>query len=258
MSEWNVNQYSKFEKERTQPSLDLLNRLNGEYKNILDLGSGPGNSTFALKNKFPNAKILGIDSSKNMLEKAQKNYANLENLKFEFAVAPEFFYSHKSEYDLIFSNACIHWIKNQQELCETVFASLKHGGTFAFQIPFTQESQFYKNLYTLIEEKWQNLKSIKNFYNLNAAEYYDLYAKKFEKVSLWKTDYYHLVENPEGILEWYKGSGLKPYLDFFDDDNDKNAFLSDLLNLIKQNYTPQLDGKYFLIMPRFFFVGVRI
>lgn len=255
MSEWNVNQYSKFEKERTQPSLDLLNHLNGEYENILDLGSGPGNSTFALKNKFPKAKILGIDSSKNMLEKAQKNYADL---KFEFAVAPQFFYSHKSEYDLVFSNACIHWIKNQQELCDAVFESLKPNGTFAFQIPLTQESQFYKNLYTLIEEKWQNLKSIKNFFNLNPSEYYDLYAKKFSNVSLWKTEYYHLLESPEGILEWYKGSGLKPYLDFFaDNEKDKNAFLSDLLNLIKKNYKAQVDGKYFLIMSRFFLVGDR-
>lgn len=253
MSEWNANQYTKFEKERTQPSLDLLNRLNGEYKNILDLGCGPGNSTNVVKNKFPASKIIGIDSSINMLEKAKKNHPEIN---FELGSAPEYFYAHKNEYDLIFSNACIHWIKEQNELCSAVFNSLKSGGTFAFQIPLTDESQFYKNLYDLINKKWQKLKVIKNFYNLDASGYYNLYAKNFANVSVWKTDYYHLVENPQAILEWYKGSGLKPYIDFLVED-EKNVFLADLLNLIKKNYKAQIDGKYFLIMPRLFVIAER-
>lgn len=253
MSEWNANQYTKFEKERTQPSLDLLNRLNGNYKNILDLGCGPGNSTNVVKNKFSTSKIIGIDSSKNMLEKARKNHPEI---KFELGFAPEYFYAHKNEYDLIFSNACIHWIKEQAELCNAIFNSLKESGTFAFQIPLTNESPFYKNLYALIDTKWQKLNAIKNFYNLDASGYYNLYASQFAKVSVWKTDYYHLVENQEAILEWYKGSGLKPYIDFLP-ESEKNDFLADLLSIIKKNYKAQTDGKYFLIMPRLFGVAEK-
>lgn len=78
MSDWNSNQYMKFKNERTQPSVDLINRISYlDPQNILDIGCGPGNSTFALKNHFKNADIIGVDYSENMLEKAKTSYSDM-------------------------------------------------------------------------------------------------------------------------------------------------------------------------------------
>lgn len=73
MSDWNAEQYLKFKKDRTKPSIDLSNKIDIENpKNIIDIGCGPANSTAVLKNKFPNAYVLGVDSSENMISTAKK------------------------------------------------------------------------------------------------------------------------------------------------------------------------------------------
>lgn len=92
MGDWNSAQYTKFERERTQPSIDLINRLHIEPKTVLDIGCGPGNSTAQLFRRFPEADILGIDSSDNMLEKASASYPGM---KFKKCFVP----SHSSVID---------------------------------------------------------------------------------------------------------------------------------------------------------------
>ncbi len=112
MSDWNSNQYIKFEKERTRPSLDLISRINTDAKTILDIGCGPGNSTARLFKHFPGADITGIDSSDNMLKKAYETYPKLKFLK---CTVPDGLVS-LGRFDLIFSNACLHWIPNHETL----------------------------------------------------------------------------------------------------------------------------------------------
>ena len=104
MSEWNADQYLKFEIQRTQPSLDLVNRIKDcSPSTVLDIGCGPGNSTSIIKKVFPEAKVIGIDSSRNMIEKASFCYPNLH---FQLCNVN----SLKGKYDVIFSNACLQWV----------------------------------------------------------------------------------------------------------------------------------------------------
>lgn len=106
MSDWNSNQYMKFGAERTQPSIDLVNRIADINPNrILDIGCGPGNSTDRLAKQFPNADILGVDFSEDMLKKARTTYPEL---RFEQSFIPDDLDKLDGEFDLIFSNACIH------------------------------------------------------------------------------------------------------------------------------------------------------
>lgn len=112
MNDWNSNQYTKFENERIQPSIDLICRINIFPESILDIGCGPGNNTNQLSVFFPDADILGIDSSDNMLSKANKTYPNL---KFRKCSVPDELDS-VGNYDLIFSNACLHWIPDHETL----------------------------------------------------------------------------------------------------------------------------------------------
>lgn len=248
-NDWNSNQYMKFGKERTQPSLDLISRVKDlEPSNILDIGCGPGNSTFVLYENFPNAKIVGVDSSENMLEKAKEKYPDLS---FKKCNVPDGL--GEESYDLIFSNACFQWIPNHKNLITKVYEKLNKGGVLAVQIPLTQEAPFYKTLYKMVEEeKWNKLSSIKNFHNLMPNEYYDLFTTLDCDFKIWQTTYYHIVNSQEGVIEWYKGSGLRPYLEMLEND-EKTEFLSLLQKRLEKLFPTQKDGKVILKMPRLFF-----
>lgn len=249
---WDSKQYLKFANERKQPCTDLLSRLNKEYSKILDLGCGPGNSTQSLSNKFKAAEIIGFDSDDNMLRRARAEHPDFEFVK---GCAPDDFDKLNQKFDLVFSNACIHWIKNQSDLIDGVYRMLNENGTFAAQLPLTDESHFYKILYRLIDEKWSKLKTNKNFYSLTPEGYYNELTKRFKSVTVWKSDYYHIVKRNE-VVEWYKGSGLKPYLDMLN-ESEQAELIRDLQAEIDKEYPVLDDGNVFLIMPRLFFTAEK-
>lgn len=250
---WDSELYLKFEYERNQPCIDLLSRLNGDFEKILDLGCGPGNSTKNLLKEYNHSKIIGFDSDDNMLQKARKECPGIEFIK---GFAPLDFDKLSGGFDLIFSNACIHWIDNQNKLINEIYKILNPRGVFAVQIPLTDESRFYNILYNLIEQKWRKLKQIKNFHNMNQEGYYNTLTQKFKNITLWQSNYYHVVDN-NMILKWYKGSGLRPYLAVLN-ENEQKEFLNDLQKKIDENYPLLNDGKVFLIMPRLFFIAEKI
>lgn len=252
MNEWNAEQYMKFARERTQPSVDLISRLDFSPRSILDIGCGPGNSTAMLKDRFPNAKILGVDSSDNMLKKARESYPELE---FKKCFVPDGL-SALGKFDLIFSNACLHWIPDHEALLPKLIEKLNDGGRLAVQMPLVQYAPFYKTLSELVEDKWQKLSKIKNFHNLLPDETYDILSTASLDITMWETTYYHIVSSCEGVIDWYKGSGLRPYLDALNEDEQKK-FLSDLLCAIKEKYHIAPDGSVILKMPRLFFVAVK-
>lgn len=249
---WDSDLYLKFANERKQPCIDLLSRLEGRYNRILDLGCGPGNSTENLFKKYTDSTIIGFDSDDNMLEKARKNHKDIEFVK---GYAPNDFNMLTGKFDLVFSNACIHWIEDQNRLIDGVYDILNEKGVFAVQIPLTDEAPFYKILYRLIEEKYPRLKSINNFHSLTQEGYYNTLEKKFKNITIWQSNYYHTVDR-NTVLEWYKGSGLCPYLALLS-ENEQEDFLTDLQKAINAEYPLLADGKVFLIMPRLFFTAKR-
>lgn len=255
MGDWDSGQYMKFASERTQPSVDLINRIvDISPAKIIDLGCGPGNSTIALKNRFKNADILGVDASDDMLKKAEKSYPDI---KFKKCLLPGGLAEEEGKYGLVFSNACIQWIPEQEELFERVREALTVGGVFACQIPMVQNAPFYHILHELIESgRWEFLKDTDTFHNLNPEEYYDLLSCNFTSFNMWETVYYHFVPSAEGVIEWYSGSGLRPYLDRLN-ESEKEEFLGDLRQRVNENYPTRRDGRVILKMPRLFFTAIK-
>ena len=249
---WDSDLYLKFANERKQPCIDLLSRLDGQYKRILDLGCGPGNSTENLLNKYNDSTVIGFDSDDNMLEKARNDHQSIEFIK---GFAPNDFELLSGKFDLVFSNACIHWIEDQAKLIDGVYDLLNDKGVFAVQIPLTAESKFYNILYRLIEEKYPQLKSINNFHNLTQEEYYNTLKKKFKNITMWQSNYYHIVAR-NMVLEWYKGSGLRPYLALLS-EKEQYDFLTDLQKTINAEYSLLADDNVFLVMPRLFFIAEK-
>lgn len=112
MSDWSSEQYLKFKSQRTQPAVDLAERITADQpKNILDIGCGPGNSTAVLRERFPGADILGVDNSENMIDKAKASYPDLNFRICDVACELD----KLDTYDVIFSNACLQWIPSHLE-----------------------------------------------------------------------------------------------------------------------------------------------
>lgn len=124
-------------------------------------------------------------------------------------------------------------------------------------MPLVQYAMFYHELYSLASDgKWRKLSAIHNFHNLSPEETYNILCKSASEVEMWDTSYYHIVPSHSSVIDWYKGSGLRPYLEALD-EAEKNDFLSDLLERIKTNHPVQADGNIILKMPRLFFIAEK-
>ena len=253
MKDWNSLQYTKFETERTQPVIDLIHRISCSPASILDIGCGPGNSTNQLRLHFPNAKLLGIDSSDNMLAKAEKTYPDLT---FCRCVVPDELDSI-GKFDLIFFNACLQWVPDHRHLLPKLISRLNDGGMLAVQMPLTKNAMFYQILEAqLSADRWQHLRGMRNFHILTPHETYDVLVQASPHVTMWDTTYYHALPSHSAVIEWYKGSGLRPYLDALDPVK-ADEFLAELLERIQKSYPPQADGSVILKMPRLFFTASK-
>jgi trans-aconitate 2-methyltransferase len=142
MADWSSAQYLMFKNERTQPAIDLVNRINLENpKKVVDIGCGPGNSTQVLMDKFPNAYILGVDNSSNMIETAKKDHPNMD---FKICDVGKDIASIGNDFDIVFSNACVQWIPNHNQLLKAMMGLLKPGGILAVQTPMNYQEPIHK------------------------------------------------------------------------------------------------------------------
>ncbi len=254
--DWNAKQYLKFENERNVPIFDLIHRIKTYYsinevsiKDILDLGCGPGNSTKILSMYFKNSNIIGIDNSYDMLNSA--NHLNIP-AKFQYCDIQKGLLD--STFDLIFANASLQWIENQEKLFLNIFSSLNSDGIFAAQMPINEISIFHKILKELAIT--YNLNS-RIFYSLSYKQYYDLLSKYSKDFIIWDSTYYHSLDSLDSIIEWYRDSGLRTYLAQLD-KSLHIEFIQTLKDKIYPYFDKQNDGKLLLPMHRLFFVGKKV
>ncbi len=250
---WDAKQYGKYEMERTLPCYDLIQSLpKMNYQSILDIGCGIGNSTLALKKTFPKANIVGADSSVDMLICARKKNPDLNFEQINFSHTCE---EIQGSYDLLFSNACIHWINHHEILIPNLFQHVKDGGALAIQIPLQSRHPFYQKINAMVESfRWVNkIKVQKQYYTYEENRYYDILSKISKDFRIWETTYYHSLENHESVIEWYRGSGLRSYLEQLSKE-DGRCFENELLQFVKEVYPKQEDGRILFKIPRLFFV----
>ncbi|HEY8421629.1 MAG TPA: methyltransferase domain-containing protein [Thermoclostridium sp.] len=252
--DWNSKQYLKFKTERTQPAIDLVNRINVDNPGkILDVGCGPGNSTQVLYSKYPNSYILGIDISEEMLNAARKEYPNLD---FKICDAGKDLSQLDGDYDIVFSNACIQWIPDHERLLTDMLNLLKKNGVLAVQIPMNFNEPIHKIIEEVTSsEKWKKYFAEQRiFYTLSQSEYYDILSEISGEFCIWETVYYHVMKSHNEILEWYRGTGLRPYLSVLP-DNMKKEFEDEIMENLVQRYPRQRNGDIIFRFPRFFFIA---
>lgn len=255
MSDWNPEQYEKFIKDRTQPAIDLANRLEvKEAKRILDLGCGTGNSTRILKDRFPDARVIGADNSDEMLSKAKKTHPDIEFIYLDVGGDLS---EVKEKFDIVFSNACIQWIPNHEILLPKLMSLLKHGGVLAVQIPIQNEHPVHIIINELVTTaKWKDKLSQRNYNNLSTSEYYDVLSGISDDFEVWETIYCHRMPSYESIIEWYRGTGLRPYLEQLS-ATDAEDFVSNVYRELKNRYKIQSNGEIMFRFPRLFFIAKR-
>ena len=254
MSAWNPDLYLKFERERTQPAIDLVARIDvSSPQRIIDIGCGPGNSTKILKDRFPNSHIVGVDNSAEMIDKAKNAYP-----WGEWILADAAEYQFTGKYDIIFSNAALQWIPDHQELIERAVKYLSTEGTLAIQVPGNYDSPIKRSLKQLSERPdWAGfLFEAVNAIRYRTPEfYYDVLSAMNLKIDLWTTTYYHILDSVTEIIEWYSSTGMRPYLNALPDDSARTAFVSELSDLIHDQYPKQTDGRVIFPFRRILFIA---
>lgn len=252
MKEWNPEKYLLFKKQRTQPAIDLVNRLsNQSFYFVTDLGCGPGNSTRVLKDKFPNSKILGIDNSVDMIAKAKE-----ENKDLDFKVGSVSDLDFKC--DLLFSNACLQWVPNHEELLPNLMNHLNPNGVLAVQVPNNKEEPLFKVIDEVIDSYKINLRELVTDTNevLAPSDYYEILSKCSSSFELWETTYYHIMPSHEALLEWVRGTRLRPFLKVLN-ESDKVDFESKILKRIAEEYKVTSKGEVILKFKRLFFIAKK-
>jgi trans-aconitate 2-methyltransferase len=256
MPTWNAGQYLQFSDERTQPCRDLMARIPlASPQRIIDLGCGPGNSTEVLIARWPEAVITGLDSSAEMIASARQAHPEREWIAGDIAswVADE-------PYDLIFSNAALQWVPNHALVYPHILKQVAEGGVFAAQVPGNLDAPAHRLMRELsATAAWAKhfTKSVREWYVHELPFYYDLLAPMTRRLDLWITEYLHILPGPEAVVEWYKGTGLRPFLDALPDPADKERFLAEYLELIEEAFPRQSDGRVLFPFRRLFLIASR-
>ena len=248
---WNPDHYLQFRSERGQPCLDLIARIPGEMATIADLGCGPGNSTAMLLARWPEARVIGIDNSKEMLEKAAASDASVEWLEGDVSS-----WRPQAKIDLIFSNATFQWVKGQRRILPELLTSCR---VFAMQIPFHVQSPAHRAMGWLCEDprfdKWLTPKP-EPFEILTPGGYYDLLEGPGRRLEIWQATYFHRLATAEGIVEFLGATGLRPFLDRLPEE-ERQRFREAFGESVAELYPPQADGKVLFPFPRLFVVSVE-
>lgn len=254
-TDWNARQYMLFEKERTRPVKDLLAAVPMEQVRVaIDIGCGPGNSTEVLRALAPAATISGIDSSPDMIDAARKRLPEVR-----FAVADIATWGDKGPYDLILANAVFQWIPDHDTLLPKLVGKLASAGTLAFQVPDNLEEPTHRLMREIAAAgPWvAKLEDAGRAIRHTAQWYYTLLKPHCARVDAWRTIYYHpLAGGADAVVEWLKGTGLRPFLAPLD-QAEQAAFLARYRDAIAQAYPTLDDGSVLLPFPRLFVVATR-
>jgi trans-aconitate 2-methyltransferase len=254
---WDANQYLKFADERSRPFFDLLAQVRCEApRTIVDLGCGPGHLTHALSERWPEARVLGIDNSASMLQQARP-LAIPGRLEFELADIA--LWSPRDPVDLIVSNAALQWVRHHDRLLPGLAGMLATGGTLAVQVP----DFFHMPAHAAIDAAAAEPRFAGALSALGVPRdsvqpiewYVHTLVELGLEVNAWQATYIHVLRGEDAVLEWFKGSALRPFLTALD-AGLADEFLAEVRWRLDAAY-PVKNAVTLLPFPRLLFVATR-
>lgn len=267
---WSAKQYVAFEDERTRAVRDLLAALPAiEARTVVDIGCGPGNSTELLAARFPGAVVTGFDSSPDMIAAARER---LPGLTFDIDDIERWVYENAGNadvgaaddaglFDVILANAVLHWVPDHTQLFPALVAKLARGGGLAVQMPDNLDDPAHVLMREIAADgPWADklVAACAARTAMPGADwYYELLRSASCKVDVWRTTYHHpLSGGAAAVVEWFKGSGLRPFIAALAGD-ERAEFLRRYEAAVAQAYPALSDGSVLLPFPRLFIVAVR-
>jgi trans-aconitate 2-methyltransferase len=253
---WSASQYVNFEDERTRPVRDLVAAIpTAEASRAVDLGCGPGNSTEVLKARYPTASITGIDSAEDMLHAARER---LPGVSFERADIGS--WRAPGPFDVILANAVLQWVPAHEIQLPRLVDALSPGGTLAVQMPDNLREPSHLLMQQVAGEgPWAAKRAGAQGERSEvapAAWYYRLLRPRCSRVDVWRTTYHHPLGGIDAIVEWFKGSGLRPFLSPLD-EAERTEYLRRYRAALQRAYPTEPDGSVLLPFPCLFFVAIR-
>lgn len=253
---WDPQQYLRHSTHRTRPFLDLLTRITalpgGGAPRIADIGCGPGNVTALLADRWPAARVTGFDSSREMLRAAER-YAGPTpgGGLIEFRHADAAVWVPEEPYDLIVSNAALQWVPGHADRFPIWLDRIAPGGTFAFQVPGNFTAPSHALLAELCDTpRWRSRLDGRGrayVHILQPADYLErLTELGCEVVDVWESTYVQLLHGEDPVLEWTKGTALRPVLTALGDDRAAvEEFTGQYRDLLRKAYPAGPHGTVF-------------
>jgi trans-aconitate 2-methyltransferase len=271
---WSPGQYRVYSSHRARPFFELLSRVDAEAPAyVVDLGCGPGERTLELATRWPGAIVEGVDSSTQMITEARRQIrtagraggevsaGDVERVGEEpvpgagrgggalrFSVGDLAEWTPDRPVDVIFSNAALQWVPEHRRLLPTWVRALTPRGRLAFSMPGNFGGLSHRTLRELCgAPRWRDRLGAVNRHDVagDPAEYFELLSDLGCEVDAWETTYLQVLQGPDPVLEWMKGTVLRPALDALPEEKEREEFLSELAALLREAYPPGRHGTLF-------------
>ncbi len=253
---WDADHYLKFGAERTRPACDLVERIQiAAPGRIVDVGCGPGNCTQVLRARWPEAEIVGLDNSAEMIAAARERYPDQEWLLADAAT-----WKPAEPFDVVFSNAALQWLPDHAALVSRLFTFVAPGGALAMQIPSYSRLPVRMHIHEISEDPaWSHrMDAARSMLTMESPEfYYDVLAPHAERMDVWETEYFHVMADAGAIVDWISSTGLRPFLDALEQDVDRERFVEMLRTRVADSYRKRSDGKVLFPFRRLFVIAYR-
>lgn len=254
---WNPEQYLRYADQRARAFFDLLAHVpERPYRRIIDLGCGPGTLTKVLAERWPEALVTGVDNSPEML--AQTGEVRIPG-RLEFQLADIAKWNPPGAVDLILTNAALQWVGDHDALLNRLVAALTHGGVLAVQMPVIGDMPARREIAEVVRSgPWRSALEGVGL-QADAVKPLGSYAERLLQLGCavdgWETTYQHVLTGEDPVLEWMKGTALRPLLAQLGPDEQKE-FLRELGGRLRLSYPP-VAGRTLFPFPRLFFVAER-
>ncbi len=210
---WDPQQYLIYGDQRGRPFRDLVAQVGAvEPREVVDLGCGPGELTAGLAQRWPQAHIVGVDSSPEMIERARQHTG------VEFVEADLRTWEPGRPLDVLMSNATLQWVPGHLELLSRLVSFLSPTGWLAFQLPANFDEPSHVELRDLAgTARWSGLLEVTWPAAHPPLAYLAALLDLGLDAEVWESTYYHQLDGPDDVLEWLRGSALRPVLAQLDD-----------------------------------------
>jgi trans-aconitate 2-methyltransferase len=255
MPSWDPAQYAKFGDHRLRPALDLIGRIpDVPARHIVDLGCGAGDITEILAARWPDATVVGLDSSPDMLQKSRALNGRARYTEGDAAT-----WSAEPAVDLLFSNACLQWLPDHHVLFPQLVRQVSAGGIVAIQMPHNHAQPSHRLIAALSEQSpFKAPLAGKLRHDPVAAPdvYWRLLKPLVSKVEVWEIDYLQVLAGDDPVLAWTMGTALRPVLDALD-DTLRARFVEAYREGLSTAYPREPDGSTLFPFRRLFILAER-